>query len=217
MGARRTARGSGPKPGRPRSVFVDIVHFPVTALGPGVRVGLWFRGCTIRCEGCIASHAWEFSPECKTNVRTVLAAVADGLGRGAEGVSISGGEPFDQPEALYDILTGLRSAGADDVLVYSGYALGDIRKKFPRHLELIDVIVDGRFVPGLESDIAIAGSGNQTMTVLSREPKIAARYGAYFRQKDMKRELQIIESNGRLFLVGVPRQRDVEAIKKIIG
>ena len=34
------------------------VHFPVTTLGPGRRLGIWFQGCSIRCPGCISADTW---------------------------------------------------------------------------------------------------------------------------------------------------------------
>ena len=31
------------------------MHFPVTTLGPGNRIGIWVQGCTIRCPGCVSA------------------------------------------------------------------------------------------------------------------------------------------------------------------
>jgi len=221
------------KRGRPRSVYIDLIYHPVTALGPGTRIGIWFRGCTIRCEGCIASHAWEFSPEKKTNVKKVIDRVRHIIsdpsgsvetdarcstnGHGSEGVTISGGEPFDQPEALYEIIKGIRELGINDILVYSGYSLGSLKKRHHKVLKIIDVLIDGAFVSGLESNLPISGSGNQKMTMLSRNVKTKAKYEYLLKGIDLKRELQIIDADGKLYMIGVPRQRDLEAIKKITG
>ena len=40
------------------NISLSRVHFPVTTLGPGQRLGLWFQGCSIRCAGCISADTW---------------------------------------------------------------------------------------------------------------------------------------------------------------
>ncbi|WP_461325238.1 4Fe-4S cluster-binding domain-containing protein [Bradyrhizobium diazoefficiens] len=39
-------------------ISVSRIHFPVTTLGPGRRLGIWFQGCSIRCPGCISMDTW---------------------------------------------------------------------------------------------------------------------------------------------------------------
>ena len=34
-------------------------HFPVTALGPGPRLGLWVQGCHLACPGCMSRDTWD--------------------------------------------------------------------------------------------------------------------------------------------------------------
>ena len=41
-----------------QSVSISRLHFPVTTLGPGHRIGIWFQGCSIRCEGCLSMDTW---------------------------------------------------------------------------------------------------------------------------------------------------------------
>lgn len=62
-----------------------------------------------------------------TTIMAIMAAVQPWL-REAEGVTVSGGEPFDQPEALKARLSGLRRKGVGDIFVYSGYPLEAARK-----------------------------------------------------------------------------------------
>lgn len=40
-------------------MILSRLHFPVTTLGPGRRIGVWFQGCSIRCAGCISRDTWE--------------------------------------------------------------------------------------------------------------------------------------------------------------
>ena len=90
------------------------LHFPITALGPGRRIGLWLQGCSIRCSGCMSRDTWEFSDE-SHRVEVLLERVTPWLAE-ADGITISGGEPFDQPEGLLSFLVGLRERFRGDIL-----------------------------------------------------------------------------------------------------
>ena len=107
-------------------VCLSRLHFPVTALGPGNRAGIWFQGCSIRCRGCMAVDTWDVSPQQMIDLDHIEAWL-DSLERDeVDGVTISGGEPFDQPEALAELLHWLREFYCEavrDILVYSGYSL----------------------------------------------------------------------------------------------
>ncbi|MGG7582215.1 4Fe-4S cluster-binding domain-containing protein [Rhizobium sp. Nf11,1] len=78
------------------------MHFPVTALGPGRRIGIWFQGCSIRCPGCISADTWT-TGKGTTTLEEVVNTLQPWLPE-AEGVTVSGGEPFDQQEALQSLL-----------------------------------------------------------------------------------------------------------------
>lgn len=41
------------------NLALSRMHFPVTTLGPGDRIGIWFQGCSIRCTGCISKDTWD--------------------------------------------------------------------------------------------------------------------------------------------------------------
>ncbi|MFH1265139.1 MAG: 4Fe-4S single cluster domain-containing protein, partial [Planctomycetota bacterium] len=71
------------------------------ANGPGLRAVVWFQGCTLRCPGCFnpGTHNPLSGHESDT---ATLAAEILAIRRKIEGVSVSGGEPFQQPEALLD-------------------------------------------------------------------------------------------------------------------
>ncbi|MEX0827366.1 MAG: 4Fe-4S cluster-binding domain-containing protein, partial [Haliea sp.] len=83
------------------------VHFPVTALGPGRRIGIWFQGCSIRCSGCISLDTWD-DKKGLTSVENFMAEVYEWVAK-ADGVTISGGEPFDQVHALERLLVEFRA------------------------------------------------------------------------------------------------------------
>jgi anaerobic ribonucleoside-triphosphate reductase activating protein len=96
------------------SITLSRLHFPVTTLGPGKRIGIWLQGCSIRCPGCISADTWS-ATEGLTTTEAVIEALLPWL-PDAEGITISGGEPFDQPEALQILLRELRCLSPLDIL-----------------------------------------------------------------------------------------------------
>src|SRR5687767_5823772 len=81
------------------------VHYPVTALGYGRRLGIWLQGCPLACPGCISRDTWVADERHDTTLTETIAA-CDALVSGLiDGVTISGGEPFQQPDALEGLLS----------------------------------------------------------------------------------------------------------------
>src|SRR4051794_30769668 len=103
------------------NIALSRIHFPLTTLGPGRRIGIWLQGCSIRCPGCISLDTWA-KGRGATTVDAVLDSVRPWLAA-ADGITVSGGEPFDQEAALEALLHGLRARTSADILVFSGYPL----------------------------------------------------------------------------------------------
>jgi anaerobic ribonucleoside-triphosphate reductase activating protein len=135
------------------------------ANGPGTRYVVWLQGCTLGCPGCFnpATHPGEGG-----TVRHPLAVIGDALAAKVDGLSISGGEPMQQPEAVYWLLEAAREAKLS-TLMFSGYTIDEIRAlpRGPEILERLDVLVDGRYVAAERLGKGLRGSTNQVIHVLS--------------------------------------------------
>src|SRR3982750_2714627 len=88
-------------------IELNKAHFPVTVLGPGRRIGLWLQGCSIGCPNCISRDTWEAEPGKAIEIAALLAWCREVTQNVLDGVTISGGEPFDQPDALLALLRSL--------------------------------------------------------------------------------------------------------------
>jgi anaerobic ribonucleoside-triphosphate reductase activating protein len=145
--------------------------------GPGKRTVIHFAGCSIRCPGCVNKHYWDRSAGVEMHHKLVSGrAMLDekAMAHGDTGVTVYGGEPFDQPKRpLYRFLRDLqyfKTVGQlkDGVIVYTGYTLEAIQNKvwfkdFAK-LGLIDVLIDGPYIDDLnDSTIEMKGSANQRM------------------------------------------------------
>ena len=189
------------------TVQLSRAHVPVTVLGHGRRVGLWFQGCTIGCAGCVALDTWAPDPSRAIDV-DVLAERCRSLGdsSGVDGVTISGGEPFDQPAALAALLRGLRpwaDAAGRDLLCYSGRSLAALRSGFGDVLGLLDAIIPGPFVAAQAPGKLWRGSANQELVALTELGR--RRYDGYVDRPADRLRLQAVADGAMVWYIGVPR------------
>jgi anaerobic ribonucleoside-triphosphate reductase activating protein len=138
------------------------------ANGPGVRLVIWFQGCTLRCPGCFNPETHSHEPRLVTPVGELLdriAAEQDGI----EGITISGGEPLDQPEGLLELLAGLRRATRRSVVLFSGHTKEEIRAMplGPAILGHLDVLIAGRYDRTQPLGRGLLASANQQVHLLT--------------------------------------------------
>jgi anaerobic ribonucleoside-triphosphate reductase activating protein len=133
--------------------------------GPGKRTVLLTFGCSIHCPGCQNAHLWDVNGGREVPAVDLAAdLVATGLP-----ITVSGGEPFDQPTALLVLLEAVRVRNPfAHVTVYTGrtfeqlIGLASQSYDILGALALVDVLVDGPFVQALDNDrMQYRGSGNQ--------------------------------------------------------
>ena len=115
-----------------------------------------------------------------------------------DGVSISGGEPFDQPAALHALAVGLRQKTDLSLLVFSGLTLEEIRRLplGPRILRYVDVLIDGPYLKGRGPGVGLRGSANQRIHLLSE------RYAIGDLETDRCAEM-VIDPLGRISISGI--------------
>jgi anaerobic ribonucleoside-triphosphate reductase activating protein len=155
--------------------------------GPGLRAVLWVQGCSLLCTRvCLNPDLLDagrgFHVEALAAAEHLLRAL--GNYAEAEGVTILGGEPFDQAAALAEMLTNVRKAGYS-TMVYSGHRYEELRIRggaAAALLSVTDILVDGPFLESLYDGALIwRGSSNQRIIPLTSrysEGDILAAQGA---------------------------------------
>lgn len=129
--------------------------------GEGIRVSLFFSGCSHRCKNCFNQEAWDFNagkPFTEETVDKIIELLNEPYIRG---LSILGGEPFDNYSDLITICKRVKQEiDNKDIWIWTGYNFSDISDK--EVLNFADVIVDGPFIEE-EKDLSLAfrGSKNQ--------------------------------------------------------
>lgn len=201
------------------SIRLNQVVYPVTALGPGDRLGIWFQGCTLGCRGCMATDTWDPEGGRGVGVDDVVAIASDCADEGLDGVTISGGEPFQQPAGLFALLEALNewrtgSGLTCDFLCYSGYRWDHIEEAFPHIVNLLDAIVPEPFVESNPSKGVWRGSGNQSIIPLTELG--SSRYLPEV-VRGQESSMQVNSSEGRFSLIGVPQRGDLEALGRLLN
>lgn len=182
---------------------------PVTGLGPGNRLVMWVRRCDKRCAGCLSPELWASgTPRPVAEVASELLAEA----HTCDGLTISGGEPFDQAASLAQLIDILRHDVDIEVLVYSGYRYEELRTRpdCAALLERIDLLIDGPYREAEANTLQWRGSDNQRVWLLS--PR-AQRYRDEIDQPmPAQRPLHIQPLGPGMFrIIGIPRRGDYEA------
>lgn len=143
---------------------LNRVMYPVENLGPGRRLAIWVQGCHLHCEGCISPDLWESEGGRKIDVAGFSASILR-LAKNLDGITITGGEPFNQYQQLVAFCSFVKQKTDLEILVFSGYTMDELFKKFPDKLftRCIDFVVDGPFVKSLHDHGNLRGSTNQKM------------------------------------------------------
>ncbi|MGH3932250.1 MAG: 4Fe-4S single cluster domain-containing protein [Pseudonocardiaceae bacterium] len=193
---------------------LNRTHYPVTVLGPGVRAGIWVQGCTIGCSGCVAHDTWDAEEGAEVDVAAVLDWL-DCLDGPVDGVTVSGGEPFQQPAALAELLDGIGAWRRNrtkevDVLVYSGYPWSRLTRtaQFAAVLGRCDAVIAGPYVARRNTGVALRGSDNQRLVALTplgerRYPQPSPETGP---------RMQVAVRDGRIYCIGIPRAGDMDRL-----
>jgi anaerobic ribonucleoside-triphosphate reductase activating protein len=142
--------------------------------GPGLRVIVWVQGCSIRCtRNCLNPHLLAASGGVSTTTDALLEAVLRTAQRydELEGITILGGEPFDQAAALAVVLGALTERSLS-TMIYTGHVLETLVKRHDRSIDALlratDILVDGPFIDELYDPALIwRGSSNQRLLPLS--------------------------------------------------
>ena len=144
--------------------------------GPGLRYVLFTQGCPHHCKGCHNPQTHDFEGGFPFTAEAALAQIAENPL--LAGVTLSGGEPFEQARALCAVAEGVQ-AMRKNVMAYTGYTFEALLARNDywtnRLLELTDVLVDGPYVESLRDlELQFRGSSNQRLLDRAAREQIVA-------------------------------------------
>ena len=131
--------------------------------GPGIRFVVFAQGCKHQCDGCHNPATHDFNGGYLVDVDAIINEMKKNPL--LDGITLSGGEPFEQPEAFCELAKRSKELGYH-VMAYTGYTYETLmeKKNEPRLrlLENTDLLVDGKFEMEKKSlMLKFRGSQNQ--------------------------------------------------------
>ncbi len=144
------------------------------ANGPGTRAVIWTQGCSLACPGCFNPQSHASAGGADVPVADLFQRIAR-LGPAIEGLTLSGGEPLQQREAVTELLARIRSETNLSVLLFTGYTWQEV-SALPGAdglLAGVDVLIAGRFMAAMPLARGLRGSANQTLHLLTPRYSLA--------------------------------------------
>ncbi len=146
--------------------------------GPGLRYVVFVQGCPHNCEGCHNPETHDFKGGRFTDTEELFnECVSNPL---TKGVTFSGGEPFCQAEALYELGKRLKEKGYH-IMCYSGWTFEELLKKSEKEeyvkklLDITDILVDGRFVLS-ERSLMLTFRGSRNQRIIDVQKSLKERF-----------------------------------------
>ena len=113
--------------------------------GSGIRTVVWFQGCKHHCKECHNPETWNPNGGFEVDLEDIKEQIKNL--KYQTGITLSGGDPFFQPEAALEIAKFAHSSGLN-VWGYTGFTYEELIQNDDAKNELLrelDVLVDGRF------------------------------------------------------------------------
>lgn len=182
-------------------ISLGRMYYPVKALGPGSRVGIWMNGCNRGCVGCLSPELQLFDASKEVTVNELMQMIQR-IEAPIDGFTISGGEPFLNPATLNALVQSLVSI-CDDILIYTGYTIEELiaqkNEAVDSVLNTCAALIDGPYIKDLNDDRGLRGSSNQRCLIF----KYNDRYEGI---GTSDRTLQNIMYGKKVLTIGIPQR-----------
>lgn len=139
--------------------------------GEGIRLAIFVQGCPHHCEGCHNPETHDYDGGYESDTDEIIRMMDENPL--LDGITLSGGEPFMQPQSCAAIVEGAKKRGLS-VWCYTGFVWEDLVKNPAAMglLEKVDVLIDGRFEIDKRSlDLYFKGSTNQRVIDVKKSLK----------------------------------------------
>ncbi|KII75938.1 anaerobic ribonucleoside-triphosphate reductase-activating protein [Vibrio renipiscarius] len=145
-------------------------YYPIDVInGPGTRCTLFVSGCVHQCKGCYNQSTLRLDSghEFTQALEDQIIADLNDTRIKRKGLSLSGGDPLhpaNVPSVLKLVQRVRSECPGKDIWLWSGYTLAELSVEQRAVVELIDVMVDGKFEQEKKDlNLEWRGSSNQVI------------------------------------------------------
>lgn len=192
---------------------LNRLQYPVYNLGPGKRLAVWVQGCSLGCAGCINPELWPAAGGKNIQPEQLAIGLLPAVHQ-LNGITITGGEPFEQYEPLIAFCTLIKQKINTNILVFSGYTLHELMEAHPDKLFLqcIDYLVDGRYIEGHSEKYTLKGSPNQKIYTFENGKIMEIKT-----LTNSKKWSFAANCEKTIFMAGIPGEGEMQKIKEELG
>jgi len=161
--------------------IAGLVHDSIVD-GPGLRFVIYTQGCGLCCEGCHNPETWDYDGGFEITVDEIINQIKSNPL--TDGITISGGEPFDKAADCYSLAAFAHVLGLN-VWVFTGKTFEEIftdaseNNDILKFLEQIDVLVDGRYV-AKERTLALKWRGSKNQRLIDVKKSLITGNGELY-------------------------------------
>ncbi len=156
--------------------------------GTGIRYSIYLSGCRHACPGCHNPESWDQHNGIELNDEILKEIIQEINGNPLlDGITISGGDPFFQPEALLKLVQLLKKETKKDIWCYTGYTIEYILRDetMASILNYIDTLVDGPFIESKrDPTLSFRGSSNQRIIKIRHEQALGEQFAHLIAKKE---------------------------------
>jgi len=147
--------------------------------GPGLRAVVWTQGCRHHCPGCHNPSTHDLHGGFERRIEDLIDELKSM--KLTKGLTLSGGDPFEQAESCAAIAKAVKSWGWN-VWSYTGYTFESLLEGIEKErrldwlqlLEQVDVLVDGPFLQS-QKDLTLKFRGSRNQRFIDVQKSLAAK------------------------------------------
>lgn len=170
-----------------KKMLINRLLFPINSLGPGNRLIIYTQFCNRQCFNCASPELQPFDLSKQVSVDELYKTIIQNIDISKlDGITITGGEPLQQPiEELLHLLELLNTI-TSDIILYTGYEYSEIpnflhEEQLFRLKQNISLLIDGPYIDSLnKDDLTLRGSTNQNLIFM--KPYYKERYHYYLQE-----------------------------------
>ena len=187
---------------------LNRIQYPIYNLGPGTRIGIWVQGCSLKCNGCLSKTLWTTNKGRKIDILFLADQICK-IENYFDGITITGGEPFEQYESLIAFCAYIKQKTSLNIFCFSGYYLEELLKMYPDKLFMkhLNYLLDGRYLSEKHENKNVRGSSNQKLYKF-----INGRPGIQKNFFNSNKWSISIKDNDQIYMSGIPKKEDLKII-----